>query len=174
DPAGVHRRAGGAVRILSQRRDPDGKSLPRSESQGLRRGDQAGTLGCAVPVLHAPADDESNHAIREVAMRLTGDARNALISAGLSRRRFLKRTGALVVGFSAAGVAGKLGIASSYALAQSARASDTQLDSWLAVGGDGIVTAYTGKCELGQGLQTAQIQLIAEELFVPVGRVRLV
>ena len=107
-------------------------------------------------------------------MRLTGDARNALISAGLSRRRFLKRTGALVVGFSAAGVAGKLGIASSYALAQSARASDTQLDSWLAVGGDGIVTAYTGKCELGQGLQTAQIQLIAEELFVPVGRVRLV
>src|SRR5438132_271708 len=58
--------------------------------------------------------------------------------------------------------------------AQSARASDTQLDSWLAVGGDGIVTAYTGKCELGQGLQTAQIQLIAEELFVPVGRVRLV
>ena len=27
---------------------------------------------------------------------------------------------------------------------------------------DGVVTAYSGKCELGQGMQTAQIQLIAE------------
>ncbi len=36
------------------------------------------------------------------------------------------------------------------------------------------MTAYTGKCELGQGMMTAQIQLIAEELSVPVARVRLV
>jgi CO/xanthine dehydrogenase Mo-binding subunit len=58
--------------------------------------------------------------------------------------------------------------------AQGARAADGQLDSWIAIGTDGTVTAYTGKCELGQGMQTAQIQLIAEELCVPVGRVRLV
>ena len=49
-----------------------------------------------------------------------------------------------------------------------------QLDSWIAIGADGSVTAYTGKCELGQGLYTAQTQLIAEELSVPFDRVKLI
>src|SRR5438093_3202111 len=49
-----------------------------------------------------------------------------------------------------------------------------QLDSWMAIGADGSVTAYTGKCELGQGLYTAQMQLIAEELSVPFERVKLI
>ena len=48
------------------------------------------------------------------------------------------------------------------------------LDSWIAIGHDGSVTAFTGKCEFGQGLATAQIQLVAEELCVPFDRVRLV
>src|SRR4029077_18902130 len=48
------------------------------------------------------------------------------------------------------------------------------LDSWLAIAADGTVTAYTGKCEIGQGLYTAQTQLIAEELGVPVARVKLI
>src|SRR5262249_61746978 len=39
---------------------------------------------------------------------------------------------------------------------------------------DGNVTAYTGKCEIGQGLYTAQTQLIAEELCVPFSRVKLI
>jgi CO/xanthine dehydrogenase Mo-binding subunit len=42
------------------------------------------------------------------------------------------------------------------------------------VGADGIVTAYTGKCDFGQGMYTAQTQLIAEELCVPIDRVRLI
>jgi len=50
----------------------------------------------------------------------------------------------------------------------------TQLDSWIAVAADGTVTAYTGKCELGQGLLTAQTQLVAEEIGVPFDRVRLI
>jgi nicotinate dehydrogenase subunit B len=83
----------------------------------------------------------------------------------MKRRDFLKGSGALVVGFAAGGF--------DIARAQGGRAS-TQVDGWLAVSADGIVTAYTGKCELGQGLQTAQIQLVAEELSVPVARVRLV
>ena len=49
-----------------------------------------------------------------------------------------------------------------------------QLDSWIAIGSDGRVTVYTGKCELGQGLATAQTQLIAEELVVPFDRITLV
>ena len=53
-------------------------------------------------------------------------------------------------------------------------AGSNQLDSWIAIAADGTVTAYTGKCELGHGLYTAQMQLIAEELGVPLGRVKLI
>src|SRR5439155_11971824 len=35
------------------------------------------------------------------------------------------------------------------------------------------ISAYAGKCELGQGMYTAQKQLIAEELSVPFDRVKL-
>src|SRR5262249_57659142 len=48
------------------------------------------------------------------------------------------------------------------------------VESWGAVRGGGGVKAYTGKCELGQGLYTAQKQLIAEELCVPFDRVKLI
>jgi nicotinate dehydrogenase subunit B len=93
----------------------------------------------------------------------------------MNRRDLLKGSGALIVGFVASRGAASLGItgASHVALAQAARTA-TDVDSWLVVGADGIVTAYTGKCELGQGLHTAQVQLVAEELSVPVARVRLV
>ena len=100
---------------------------------------------------------------------MTPDARVALGAAGFSRRTFLKRTGVLIVGFSAAPVT-----ASRTALAQGFNgASSNQLDSWIAIGADGRVSAYTGKCELGHGLYTAQMQLIAEELSVPFSRVTL-
>jgi CO/xanthine dehydrogenase Mo-binding subunit len=105
--------------------------------------------------------------------KFTADARATLTAAGFSRRRFLHGTGVLVVGFSAAGLADRLGVAGP-ALAQGTRATDGQLDSWLAIAADGSVTAYTGKCELGQGIETAQTQLVAEELAVAVGRVRII
>ena len=44
----------------------------------------------------------------------------------------------------------------------------------IAIDADGTVVAYTGKCELGQGLYTVQTQLVAEELSVPIERVRLI
>jgi nicotinate dehydrogenase subunit B len=92
---------------------------------------------------------------------LTADAR-----AALSRREFMKSSGALIVGLAIArerGAAQELGGAGS-----------NQLDSWIAIAQDGSVTAYAGKCELGQGLFTAQTQLIAEELCVAFDRVKLV
>src|SRR4029077_20723894 len=48
------------------------------------------------------------------------------------------------------------------------------LDSWIAVGSDGYVTVYTGRADMGQGTLTVQAQLAAEELSVPVNRVRMV
>jgi CO/xanthine dehydrogenase Mo-binding subunit len=93
-------------------------------------------------------------------------------SAAVSRREFLKGGGALVVTFGAAGIAGRL--ATGTAQAQGLGRPGAQLDSWLAIAADGSVKAWTGKCELGQGLYTAQAQLIAEELVVPLERVSLV
>lgn len=104
-------------------------------------------------------------------MRLTAEARAALAREGLSRREFLTRSGLLIVSFSA------MGFSSPASGAQTGAATGIdagQLDAWLAIAADGTVTSYTGKCELGQGMHTAQIQLIAEELSVPIERVRLV
>ncbi len=104
-------------------------------------------------------------------MRLSSDARQALARAGVSRRAFLKGSGALVVAFSSAGMMDGL----SQVFAQGFNGTGSpQLDSWIAIGRDGIVTAYTGKCDFGQGLYTAQMQLVAEEVGVPLNRVRLV
>jgi nicotinate dehydrogenase subunit B len=105
---------------------------------------------------------------------MTSDALAALTSTGLSRRAFVKGSGALIVAFSAARLAGDLGIAPAGAAAQGINGpGSTALDSWIAINADGSVTAYTGKCELGTGLFTAQTQLVAEELSVPIDRVRL-
>jgi CO/xanthine dehydrogenase Mo-binding subunit len=105
---------------------------------------------------------------------LTREAQAALDAAGFSRRDFLKRSGALIVSFGAASVAADLGFAPA-AVAQGINgAPGTNLDSWIAIGADGRVTAYTGKCELGTGLFTVQTQLVAEELCVPLSHVTLV
>jgi CO/xanthine dehydrogenase Mo-binding subunit len=53
-------------------------------------------------------------------------------------------------------------------------AGTPRLDRWLRVEPDGTVTAFTGKVEIGQGILTALTQIVAEELDVPVARVRLV
>jgi nicotinate dehydrogenase subunit B len=93
-------------------------------------------------------------------------------SSALSRRDFLRSGGALIISFAAGGVvdAGWSG----QPRATATQVDPRQLDSWLAIAADGSVTACTGKCEFGQGMFTAQLQLIAEELSVPVARVRLI
>ena len=48
------------------------------------------------------------------------------------------------------------------------------LDGWLRINGDGSVTVFTGKVELGQGILTALAQIAAEELDVAYERVEMV
>jgi CO/xanthine dehydrogenase Mo-binding subunit len=111
---------------------------------------------------------------------VTSDAIEALARAGFSRRDFLRTSGALVVSFSAAAVLEQVaGAAGGNAVqgpfdTRASHVDPKQLDSWIAIAADGTVTAYTGKCELGQGMLTAQIQLVAEELSVAVDRVKLI
>lgn len=47
-------------------------------------------------------------------------------------------------------------------------------DAWVHVAADGSVTAFTGKVEAGQGTRTALGLLVAEELAVPPGSVRVI
>jgi isoquinoline 1-oxidoreductase len=49
-----------------------------------------------------------------------------------------------------------------------------EIGAWLHVGEDGTVTVYTGKVELGQNIRTSLTQVVAEELRLAPGRIRLV
>ena len=50
----------------------------------------------------------------------------------------------------------------------------TDLDTWLTLSSDGRVTAFFGKMDMGQGVDTAIAQVVAEELDVDVARVDVV
>ena len=87
----------------------------------------------------------------------------------LSRREFVKDTGGLLIGFS---------LADGAVLPQVLAAADTaaspspsRLDAWLRIDRDGNVHVFTGKTEIGMGVETGYTQIIAEELDVPVSRV---
>src|SRR5437870_13201589 len=107
-------------------------------------------------------------------MSIICDALEALARATCSRRDVIKGTGALIVGFSAAHMAAPLGVAQGPFDTRVAHVDPRQLDAWLAIAADGTVTASTGKCEFGQGILTAQTQLVADELSVPVARVLII
>ena len=95
----------------------------------------------------------------------------------LSRRTVLSAGGVLIVGFS---------LQPRRALAQGPGGTGPQppprgslavtpwLDSWIRIASDGLVTVFTGKAELGQGIKTALIQLAAEELAVEPASLHLV
>lgn len=89
-----------------------------------------------------------------------------------SRRDFLKTSGALVVYFASQG--GPLSFGQGPFDTHASHVDPEKLDSWIRVGSDGAVTAYTGKCDLGQGMYTVQTQLVAEELCVPLSSVKLI
>jgi CO/xanthine dehydrogenase Mo-binding subunit len=90
-----------------------------------------------------------------------------------SRREVLSAGGALVVAFSLAPRAFAQGSARASGLPGSLRQTP-MLDAWIRIDGQGQVTVFTGKAELGQGIRTALIQVAADELDVPPGQVRLI
>ena len=91
-----------------------------------------------------------------------------------SRRDFLKTGGALVISFMVpGGVEHALGQASGVIGGKPPLTPD-QLDSWIAVLPDGGVTAFFGKMDMGQGVDVAIAQIVAEELDVAFDRVTVV
>jgi len=85
-----------------------------------------------------------------------------------SRREFLKTSGMLVVGISAAAVAGPFAVEAG---AQAARGlypdpDFRQLDSWIVIHQDNTATFYVGKTDCGQGTGTAFRQMMSDELDI--------
>lgn len=92
-------------------------------------------------------------------------------SVDLSRRQFLKSTGALIVSFNLLSPAGD--VLAQFAKLPSGDLDPTSLDSWLAITPDGHVTFYTSKVEIGTGTITALAQFVAEELDLPVEKIKM-
>src|SRR2546428_1626555 len=93
------------------------------------------------------------------------------MNAPLSRREFLKASGALIV--TAAGPA-LVGQALAQGAAPKPALVPTELDSWVAIAPDGRVTAFFGKMDMGQSLDIAIAQIVADELDVAVDKVDVV
>lgn len=94
-----------------------------------------------------------------------------------SRREFLQGTGALVVGFALAGTVSPVGAAApadGMGLMPPRTLAPGAVDGFIEIGGNGRVTLFSGKVDLGQGLPTALRQMAAEELAVPLDRVDIV
>src|SRR5205807_4390033 len=88
----------------------------------------------------------------------------------LSRREFVKDTGGLLIGFSLADGA-VLPQVLAAAAETAATPSPNRLDAWLRIDRDGNVHVFTGKAEIGMGVETGFTQIVAEELDVPFSRV---
>src|SRR5215469_12294648 len=88
----------------------------------------------------------------------------------IDRRNLFKGTGALVVSFA---IPGGFAKAEPGGAGKPPLAPD-QLDSWLAIKTDGGVVAYFGKMDMGQGVDVAIAQIVADELDVPLARVSVV
>ena len=94
---------------------------------------------------------------------------------GISRRQFVKSGGALVVSFSLSPATGWLKASQSgQELTGFKPLGPEEVDSWLAISQDGEVTVYTGKVDLGTGVETAFAQIVAEELDVAFERVKMI
>ena len=89
----------------------------------------------------------------------------------ITRRQFVKGTGALIVSFNLFSTASLL--AQSMVVPRT-DADPTQLDSWLAITPDGTVTVFSGKVDLGTGVETALAQIVAEELDVPFNKIHMI
>jgi len=101
---------------------------------------------------------------------------NAPFPHNISRRRFLKQSAGLTVGFTLA--------ASPLSFAQQAAGkpaplpgslqTNRMLDGWLRINPNGTVTMMTGKIELGQGITTALSQIVCDELDVALSRLEII
>lgn len=91
-----------------------------------------------------------------------------------SRRQFLQGTGALVVSFSLAPLTVEALAQNAGGFAQPKTVMLDEVEGFVAIHRDGTVTIYSGKVDLGTGIQTAITQIAAEELDFPFAKVKVI
>ena len=83
------------------------------------------------------------------------------------RRRFLAAGGALTLSFAMPAWSAQEALPKSLD-------KTPWLDAWIRIDADERITVFTGKAELGQGIKTALLQVVADELRIAPGRLTLV
>jgi nicotinate dehydrogenase subunit B len=96
---------------------------------------------------------------------------NAPFKTSRFSRRAILKGGALTVGFALSGLRTE---ASAQGLLGSRVLDPKEVDAFLAVNGDGTVTIFSGKVDLGQGLRISFRQIVAEELGVAIDKINLI
>jgi aerobic-type carbon monoxide dehydrogenase small subunit (CoxS/CutS family) len=89
----------------------------------------------------------------------------------LSRRQFTAGLGALVVAFS---LDPKRALGQEPPRLPGSLQNNRKLDGWIRINADGTATIFSGKVELGQGILTALHQIAAEELDLPLERIKMI
>src|SRR5215467_2856849 len=164
--AGLHRRAGGALWLLLQRHDHQGRRAARTDSQADRCADPRPYGRASLSLRHLCACHEGDQSgVRQ------DDGRRAMTihtDLPFSRRDLLKGGGALIIGFSLIGPAAA-------ARGDVAGPPDPNtVDTWIAVHADNTASVYFGKCELGQGNTTGMLQIVGEELDLDMSQLKAV
>src|SRR6266542_4446791 len=162
--AGLHHGAGGPVRLLHEWHDHVGERAARSQSAAERAGRARGTRRQPLPLRH-PQPDHSRGAAGGASKR-EDVTMNAPV---FSRREFTAGFGAIVVAFS---LDPKL--ARGQERLPGSLQNNRRLDGWIRINADGSATIFTGKVELGQGILTALAQIAAEELDLPLERIKMI
>lgn len=99
---------------------------------------------------------------------------NAPFPHNAGRRRFLKQSGGLTIGFSLAATPLSFAQQAKPAPLPGSLQGNRMLDAWLRVNADGTITMMTGKIELGQGITTALCQIVSDELDIDYQRIKVI
>src|SRR6516164_1867675 len=167
---GLHRRAGATMRLLPQRLDHDRGGVAARHAAPLGAADPRRALRPQMPLRHPHGDPARRPPRGPRGLTVNGVGEGAMTNLPVGRRSLFKGTGALVVSFAIPGGFAEAGPGS----AVKPPLAPDQLDSWLAIKADGGVVAYFGKMDMGQGVDVAIAQIVAEELDVPLVRVDVV
>jgi nicotinate dehydrogenase subunit B len=92
-----------------------------------------------------------------------------------SRRQFVKDGGGLLLGFSLGDPAALPRLLRIFPSSETLHApAAAKLDSWLRIEPDSSIRVFTGKPDIGMGVQTAFLQIVAEELDVSPEKISFV
>src|SRR5687767_7767408 len=90
----------------------------------------------------------------------------------LDRRKFFKIAGGgLIVAFVIKDLVSSAGKTT---LIQPSPIAAGDVDAWIHIDKDGVVSVYTGKVEVGQNIRTSLSQIVSEELMVPIASIKMI